>query len=743
MQAQITLKINTNSEQVTIGHYPTEENMDFLSKNLCTNKTQSMQTFLYKELYKYIIMVKENRFMTKGIAVCIIVLFIAISYLPCISTRETQALTTMDTNTNITNGEGDGTLSPDLPTCELSHDFIEMATSPLQESSALSQETTFNLIGTLDVCNGGTVASYDTNHNGFVELIYERKESGVFPAIFYENIDGKFTLVHTLGVYGPVWDAGDFDGDGKGDIITQHIDEIRIYESSDENTYPSSLIWSAQLSGNIVCFATGGFDLDKDDRQEIIVANNFGYDTHTNRVYENNGDNTYTLVFETSAIAGHQVGIVADDFDSDGKMEFLASNEAPEVIIYENNGDNSYQEECRINYSYYNAGQGCLGDDTDNDGSNEIILAGENIITCKDDITFIESSIDNNYFITSQIKGPSDNACGTRYRSIIGNVMGGPRPELIISGYREWYIYRPIANNQFQEIFLQNEPSNIDGQLFLTNTNNNEYQEIVIASNYIGSTKVYETGDVEPNDPVFFSKENPEINATNVMTTLFKLNVTIEDPEGDSFNWDIETSPDIGNSHGTNEYNGSKSCLVTGLQNNTIYTWYVNATDPAGSGTWIIAVYTFTTEKVPQSSQPDLDCQGTLSWTKVKPGTTVTGSFIVKNIGEDTSQLDWKVESWPTWGTWTFIPSNGTDLTPEHDPQIIDVTVVVPDEKNKNFTGKIKIVNKENSSDFSTISVSLTTPRSRLIIHLLFLKFFERLLERFPLLEKLLFYGFY
>jgi hypothetical protein len=105
----------------------------------------------------------------------------------------------------------------------------------------------------------------------------------------------------------------------------------------------------------------------------------------------------------------------------------------------------------------------------------------------------------------------------------------------------------------------------------------------------------------------------------------------------------------------------------------------------------------------------DLDCEGELCWVDVEPGATVTGSFEVSNVGEPLSELDWEIASWPEWGTWTFDPSNGTDLTPEDGEVTVDVEVIWPEEANG---GEVKIVNCENPYDFCIISISLPTPQA-------------------------------
>jgi hypothetical protein len=127
--------------------------------------------------------------------------------------------------------------------------------------------------------------------------------------------------------------------------------------------------------------------------------------------------------------------------------------------------------------------------------------------------------------------------------------------------------------------------------------------------------------------------------------------------------------------------------------------------------------------------QPDLQCSGKFNWTGIEPGFTSTDSFNVKNVGGVSSLLDWKIESYPEWGTWTFTPSDYDDLKPEDGDLTVEISIKAPDEPLETFTGEIKIVSKHDSSDYCTISVSLTTPRVRTTY---FNPTFLKLLEVFP-----------
>ena len=135
---------------------------------------------------------------------------------------------------------------------------------------------------------------------------------------------------------------------------------------------------------------------------------------------------------------------------------------------------------------------------------------------------------------------------------------------------------------------------------------------------------------------------------------------------------------------------------------------------------------------------PDLNCEGSLSWSKVKPGATVTDSFTVENIGDPTSELNWKIVDWPEWGNWTFTPISGTGLTPEAGTVTVQVSVVAPSEKNKQFNGTVKIVNLQDPTDYNELQVSLKTLLNRNSLQPHGFYFLKLLLERFPLLAHLL-----
>jgi hypothetical protein len=97
------------------------------------------------------------------------------------------------------------------------------------------------------------------------------------------------------------------------------------------------------------------------------------------------------------------------------------------------------------------------------------------------------------------------------------------------------------------------------------------------------------------NQPPLVFGETPADNSMNVDISQSSLNVVIQDPEGQVFNWMITTSPNIGSNSGSGSYNGTKSCTVSGLIYGTTYAWTTKAYD---GQKWTNTTFHFTTKSI-------------------------------------------------------------------------------------------------------------------------------------------------
>ena len=130
---------------------------------------------------------------------------------------------------------------------------------------------------------------------------------------------------------------------------------------------------------------------------------------------------------------------------------------------------------------------------------------------------------------------------------------------------------------------------------------------------------------------------------------------------------------------------------------------------------------------------PDLECEGDLTYTSAKPGEEITGSFMVENVGEDFSLLDWEITEWPEWGDWTFSQLSGYNLQPEDGQFEVEVKIIAPEEKGK-FTGEIRVENKDNPNDYEIIDVMVNTPKNKAYNYNLL----DLIFARFPILRHII-----
>jgi C1A family cysteine protease len=160
-------------------------------------------------------------------------------------------------------------------------------------------------------------------------------------------------------------------------------------------------------------------------------------------------------------------------------------------------------------------------------------------------------------------------------------------------------------------------------------------------------------------------------------------------------------------------------------------------TDPSWDQTANFCIKAFSSGEWIPPLVPDLYAEGSLSWSKVKPGATVMGNFTIQNVGDPTSELDWAISEWPDWGEWTFSPENGSNLTPEDGTITVVVQVTAPSEK-KEFNGTITIVNTHNLNDYETIPVYMKTPVDLFSVKSPLLAFLISLLEKIPVFHQLI-----
>ena len=211
----------------------------------------------------------------------------------------------------------------------------------------------------------------------------------------------------------------------------------------------------------------------------------------------------------------------------------------------------------------------------------------------------------------------------------------------------------------------------------------------------------------------FFSAESPGNNSVNIPISTSQLSISINDPEGDPFYWEITTSPNIGVNSGTNEYNGTKICNISSLGYSTTYNWHVKCKDLL-SGNWTNKSYLFTTIDDTNSPQVGGDSgyippitEDAVNNPPNKPLTPVGSKFIEKDILYEFSSSTFDVDSdkvryrfnWgdgsvSKWSDYIFSNISVSMLHSWNSISIYEIKVIAQDEEglNSSWSNSFRII---------------------------------------------------
>jgi len=144
--------------------------------------------------------------------------------------------------------------------------------------------------------------------------------------------DNSYAQVYSVH-FGPGYSVsgeiavGDFDRDGRGDLVVPEIDGARIIhviESTGNDQYQE--VWSEVVPTENMFWVTPGPDLDRDGLRDFVVegGSGIGQVIWSIIMYEETGPNAYAPVWSQQVIGGWiNGGLATGDADGDGWNELL------------------------------------------------------------------------------------------------------------------------------------------------------------------------------------------------------------------------------------------------------------------------------------------------------------------------------------------------------------------------------------------------------------------------------------
>ncbi|WP_299674233.1 FG-GAP-like repeat-containing protein [uncultured Dokdonia sp.] len=201
---------------------------------------------------------------------------------------------------------------------------------------------------------GGGISFFDFDDDGWDDLTVSSNEG--LPIRFYKNNNGTFELLNIPGINDDLFETKsvqwvDIDNDGDYDFFAssnQVTGDSRLYENQGDLTFVNITVAAGLSNPGHQSFGASWGDYNKDGFLDLfLVSRFFDTDTQFNKLYKNNGDNTFTDVsVEAQLIQENSLSFCSAwiDYDKDGWQDIYISNDKiqNENILYHNNQDGTF-----------------------------------------------------------------------------------------------------------------------------------------------------------------------------------------------------------------------------------------------------------------------------------------------------------------------------------------------------------------------------------------------------------------
>lgn len=232
----------------------------------------------------------------------------------------------------------------------------------------------------------GGVAVLDYNNDGLQDIYFvngarqpqlDKPEPSWFNRLYRNSGGGRFTdVTMEADVAGDGFATGvavgDYDNDGYADLFIAGVNRNTLYRNRGtgkfENVTSKAGLAHEGIGRKPWSIAAGWFDSDNDGDLDLFVVNycvwipesehacTIGnsrtychpryYDGHSNNLYRNNGDSTFTDVSTSSGIATHiGKGMSAAflDFNGDGRLDIFVTNDTVPNFLFRNDGGGRFR----------------------------------------------------------------------------------------------------------------------------------------------------------------------------------------------------------------------------------------------------------------------------------------------------------------------------------------------------------------------------------------------------------------
>lgn len=248
--------------------------------------------------------------------------------------------------------------------------------------------------------NIGSITYLDYDKDGDVDIfspassnnfIYENDGAGAFTSID-DSVSGLVPVTN-----GETNAVADINNDGYLDILYRGT-SLYLWKNNGDKTF-------TEISGSAGVSFPGTdynpnlfFDYDNDGDIDLYLAG----DGANNKLYRNNGDETFTDVSVAAGVVGAAVntkGIAVGDYDNDGYLDLFVANLTSQ-ILYRNNGDGTFTDiTAAKGLAAATNNSGSAFADYDNDGDLDLF------VTTSTEMKLYENTLNSNSYLKVKLQG--------------------------------------------------------------------------------------------------------------------------------------------------------------------------------------------------------------------------------------------------------------------------------------------------------------------------------------------------
>ena len=264
---------------------------------------------------------------------------------------------------------------------------------------------------------GAGVALFDVENDGDLDIYFVQSGGPVDSKeragneLYLNNGMGAFNRLSASGLedtgYGMGPAVGDYDGDGLIDVFVTNVGNNRLFRNIGNATFVD-VTSAANVATNGFSTASTFGDFNADGFLDLFVVNYVDWKVSTERdcfdygtgvrnycdpgnydrptpdvLFKNNGDGTFANISVESGIAsalGNGLGVIASDFNGDGKLDLFVANDKSPNHLWINQGNFTFKNEAFERGAAFDdhgiakAGMGVAARDVDQDMDVDIIV---------------------------------------------------------------------------------------------------------------------------------------------------------------------------------------------------------------------------------------------------------------------------------------------------------------------------------------------------------------------------------